>query len=561
MRSFRFKVIDACYQDAKNIDAGDVDFFLEMDKWDDYGYQTTYHLHATRNITKSKTLYLGQIQIMRLGQGKHVYTLPKGDIFNALNSDFVSISCSVDLFKSLSRLLPDANERGQWAQSLRLITSDKQFNKINGLNDECFDNSLMRNYDQESLQRCQQYLTIDGAAYDLTKQCFEVSISGANTIYLDFTTPDVVKDLEDYPSGVIAFVGHNASGKSTTLYRIARALYSSPKVRDYYRPLITIQPDNIGIEKLILFSYSAFDNFRMPGLTKPDYQQMLSGLESGFGRFLYCGMRNPMDKGELDALLEDLPSQLLGDDVLLLRKLVEKDRQPQTSLHSSEEFANSFLVALETVLSNNRKQGIWSGIIEDCEKELPSLYPVLSAFTLDYWGNPDYLNKFSNCSTGVKVFLHSIVSLIAYIENNSLLMFDEPENYLHPPLLSFLMKWFRRVAKQHDSVLLLATHSPVVIQELLSKNIYIVDRDGEHLCISHPEHETYGESFEFVNNMVFRLTTDNRQYPLSLDAIYERFHCGELDDDGAISAIENALGFQLSAQMESMVLNLKQEGM
>ena len=77
----RFKMIPVCYQDAKYQDGGDTEFLLEYDDWNDYGYRTTFHLHASKLLTGGRTRYLGSIHIMHYGQtssegslGKYVST-------------------------------------------------------------------------------------------------------------------------------------------------------------------------------------------------------------------------------------------------------------------------------------------------------------------------------------------------------------------------------------------------------------------------------------------------------------------------------------------------------
>lgn len=62
----KIKLIDVCFQDATRLSGTDADFYLEMDDWNDFGYCTTYHLHATKRLTKTgKNTYLGSINILK----------------------------------------------------------------------------------------------------------------------------------------------------------------------------------------------------------------------------------------------------------------------------------------------------------------------------------------------------------------------------------------------------------------------------------------------------------------------------------------------------------------
>lgn len=64
----KFRVIDCCYEDASGVPANGADFLLEEDSWNDYGYYTLYHLHATHNITGNGNENVGYLRIMRIDQ-------------------------------------------------------------------------------------------------------------------------------------------------------------------------------------------------------------------------------------------------------------------------------------------------------------------------------------------------------------------------------------------------------------------------------------------------------------------------------------------------------------
>ena len=82
--------------------------------------------------------------------------------------------------------------------------------------------------------------------------------------------------------------------------------------------------------------------------------------------------------------------------------------------------------------------------------------------------------RFLSLSTGHKFFIHAYARLLAYMDDNCLLLFDEPENHLHPPLLSFMMAEIRKLLARTHSVMFIATHSPVILQETFAKNVFVV---------------------------------------------------------------------------------------
>ena len=107
-------------------------------------------------------------------------------------------------------------------------------------------------------------------------------------------------------------------------------------------------------------------------------------------------------------------------------------------------------------------------------KELQeSLYEDIIDFELlSYQKN--CIAGFLSLSTGHKFLLHSFARVLAYIDENCLILFDEPENHLHPPLLSFMLAEFRNLLHKFRSVMFISTHSPIILQETFASNVLVV---------------------------------------------------------------------------------------
>ena len=170
----------------------------------------------------------------------------------------------------------------------------------------------------------------------------------------------------------------------------------------------------------------------------------------------------------------------------------------------------------------------------------------------------DYEEAFLKYSTGIKFFLHTMSHIYAYNEDNSLLLFDEPENHLHPPMLSFMMNHIRDAIRHTHSVMLIATHSPVILQELFSRNVYVARRNGKLVSLSHPETETYGENFGFINNLVFRLNSDVSMFHDVFETLFEKWECRNCkNEEDVISLFQEKLKCNfLSSQMTAFLVNL-----
>ncbi len=283
----KFRIISQCFQDATGIrNSHDVDFLLEQDKWDDYGFHTLYHVHASAKLTGNVPEYLGSINIMKKGQKKDEFYLVfkemQGD-FTRLSENFCSISMSVELYRGIARTLKKAGDRKQFAESLRMIFSEKSLIYPDFKDEECFEESLLRNasMDAYGLKFGKEIMLGETSDYDLAKIPLTYTLPGnQGKVSFDFGCGNLeLEEKMEIPSRLLACIGNNGSGKSTILYRLARILFATPSSRSAYAAeLGTIQPSDAGFRRLFVISYSAFDNFIMPGIGKDDFRLILDGF-------------------------------------------------------------------------------------------------------------------------------------------------------------------------------------------------------------------------------------------------------------------------------------------
>lgn len=209
--ALKFRRIDKCWQNACHHTDTDVDFFLEENDWDDYGYQTFYHLHATRKRTGGEPVYLGALRIMRLDQtDRDAYLLSAlfgNRTFSQLPEDFVSLSMDIDLYMGLNRYLTTPEERSEIIKALRLILGkESEFYSEELEENECFNNSLLRDrssLDDFALIKGKSLLTGFECYYDLRKEFVSVSFSNvAEPVELHFSSIEN-EDEDHLPNGVL----------------------------------------------------------------------------------------------------------------------------------------------------------------------------------------------------------------------------------------------------------------------------------------------------------------------------------------------------------------------
>jgi predicted ATP-binding protein involved in virulence len=151
-------------------------------------------------------------------------------------------------------------------------------------------------------------------------------------------------------------------------------------------------------------------------------------------------------------------------------------------------------------------------------------------------------------STGHKICLHVIASLVAHAVPQSLVLFDEPEAHLHPPLTAALMHGVRIALERTEAFAVIATHSPVVLQETLARHVRVIERRGDLTTLRTPNGETFGENIGTIVYDTFGLTASGTDYHEVLEAL--------ASVEKSVESIDEYFSPSLSAQARSYILAL-----
>ena len=546
-----FKIIPKCYQDASKYNGNDADFYIELDAWNDKGYHVMYHLHATERLTVHRNVYLGYIKFMHPGQKEYessVLHLRMGDEpFTEVAEDIVGITFSIDVYKGLNRYVEDPDERKNIVKQLHLIldVNSPYYEMVKG--DPCFLEGMLRDTTMENfaLKKAHSLLVSSECMYDLRKESFIAMFPDEyQQIEFKFSCLDdkdiARKDRKAMiPNGVLVFIGANGSGKSTLMYRLARLMYTSPDNRgDLIETTGIIEPNNLGISKMILVSYSPFDNFALP---LEDYKDRVSSL-----RLVYCGLRD-LDE-EYKALRE------IGE-IDSKHDFLKHDRQSLIKIKDIVDLAKEFADNIERIRHDNKRLNIWSDFAEAAD-ELHKDVSMVARHAMDIEEKGDTVQYYLNLSTGKKYLMHMLSYVVAYIEDDSLLLFDEPENHIHPPLLSFILAQLREILLEYQSVMFISTHSPVILQEVFADNVYIVRNDGT-MTVTHPEIETYGANIAEITPEVFKLTSDHTGYYRLFNLLFKTWGMDYEDNvETMLVSFEKKLGHAISEQLTAYLIDL-----
>ena len=113
--------------------------------------------------------------------------------------------------------------------------------------------------------------------------------------------------------------------------------------------------------------------------------------------------------------------------------------------------------------------------------------------------------RFERLSSGHAVVLLTITRLVELVDERTLVLMDEPEGHLHPPLLSALIRSLSDLLIKRNGVAIIATHSPVILQEVPASCVWKLERSGVIVTSERHRIETFGENVGTLTSEVFKL--------------------------------------------------------
>lgn len=152
-------------------------------------------------------------------------------------------------------------------------------------------------------------------------------------------------------------------------------------------------------------------------------------------------------------------------------------------------------------------------------------------------------------SSGHAIVLLTITKLVARLEEKTLVLFDEPESHLHPPLLSALVRSLSELLVDRNAVAIIATHSPVVLQEIPRSCVWKIGRIGLSSFWAQPEIETFGENVGVLTREVFGLEVSKSGF----NALLAEEAASANGYEDALGRFGGQLGFEGRAVLRSLM--------
>lgn len=431
---------------------------LQQDYWDDYGYRTAfdaYYCDNTNNVTK-----LGWVKIGRKRQQESEVVadiLPNE--LDRLSEEYFSLGQGRKYYEMIASLGERLGEeiRSSILEHLNDISYNLElFDAVK--NEAVTKTSLLRNVSVFSI-KCQFHRITQGGAA-LTSYKFSYTPNGYEEPLLSF---EVEPDSKP-PTNVHVLIGKNGVGKTTLLRNIVHSLYyrnhSFGKFAYHDTQIFhDIQPGRFA--NVLCVSFSPFDIF-------------------------------PKSGDELHSEERDLPYAYIGIDI--------------STNNISETLTKQLESALAGCKSNRHKDDLLKKAIDNLKSDPAFESSGISDLIADNSNNDfDAGAFFDTLSSGHKMVLLTVLCCVDKIEEKSLLIMDEPENHLHPPLLSALIRTLSDLLIDRNGVCIIATHSPVILQEVPKSCVWTLRRSGERVISERPSMETFGSNVGSLTSEVFGL--------------------------------------------------------
>ncbi|MEV0538241.1 AAA family ATPase [Nocardia salmonicida] len=465
---------------------------LRVDNWDDFTYKTMYDVTIWVNGDSTE---LGAVKILEFGQRGGRPQIP--DRFTQLGEEFCSLGQDIEYYEKLMKIPPHV--RAAYLHAL-VDAAYEPVIEAGFRNEPGWTTSFLR-FGQavNALKDGRKLVRGENLSTDRLSFVFEWS-SHDSTVELPFEF-DATSDL---PGRFHALIGYNGVGKTTLLADLAMAARSGARNGngDYLlEPYSRILGSDRTFGAVIAVSYSAFDTFRTPEAIGR-FEQDDNVKNSIFG-YAYCGLRRRIGP--------------IGDGAEVFE------------LKSIGEIESEFSDALEAA---GRREG--GGYLREAFEVL-SREPSFGVAGVDLSNLGSGLNSqgaigaFNTLSTGHKIVLNIVAQLAAHLRTRSLVLIDEPETHLHPPLVASLLRSMQVLLKSHGSFAVIATHSPVVVQELPSQCVRMIERFGNEVSLREPEIETFAENIGSITRHVFSLDNTATDYQGILATMAKKFDTEHID--------------------------------
>lgn len=436
-------------------------FVLRYDNWDDFGYSTLFDVYFFD--VSGKRVEIGQVKVIRRGQEKGTHAEMPESPFEQLGEEYCSVGQGQDYYEALYSIPSDVRE------AYLIGVRDCAFNLAilhEFEAEDAFTTSVLRSVRKSDIPSVFRNILYGNAT--LTRFNFAFRLPSG----LDDGIEVKVEPNSLPPTNLHVLIGRNGVGKTRLLSGIVDQITGR-------------KPDGISVVGKIEFPKSHSEDER--------FTSLVSVAFSAFDQF------RPVESNQISG---NVRYSYIG-----LKKADAADRSTAaagTELKSNEDLEAEFLASFELCVQGP-KLGRWKNAISSLCSDPIFAELELQELPINFDPTGPIPAIFRKLSSGHKLVLLTITRLVEVVEEKTLVLIDEPETHLHPPLLASFINAISDLLINRNGVAIVATHSPVVLQEVPATCVTLVDRSGNEFSFNRPQVETYGENVGTLTREVFNL--------------------------------------------------------
>ncbi len=495
------------------------------DPWNDFGYVVMFKVYYVNNNEK-KFLGYNRILVKDIDKTadffKTNYDEKIEDNVYLINSLFdsmklVSLALKIDFYKILHSLFKEES-----IVILKLICDGsyyqeylEEYQKWTG-----FNSSMLRNSSSSMYILDNAYLIAQGNYKP--KNEFSINID-CKSDYIEPISLLFSNERKISRSNINLLIGNNGVGKTTILEELVNNITGIKKFDEPW-PFFN---------KLIVVAFSPFENFytknsllekidEKMNYTKNDKEKIRKRrILMNTREYSYIGFKNEDNIFDLNYPKVNRLKSIL--------KILAYDKE--NGWWITKKRMVSLLETLSLSIDFNeirfytKNKDFISVKFKKEDNQIITLNEVLpfEEKDIDLKKGVDFLSNDVplTLSSGQMIYSFIIPAVVAEIEEESLIILDEPELYLHPTLEIGLINMLKYLLNDTKSYAVIATHSAIMAREIDKNAISILRKDEGISKYSPPTFETYGESLDRIIAKVFDENKKEKPYEIDLDNFFE----------------------------------------
>lgn len=521
----RFKLIN----DVSEILAHNI-LYLRYIHYDDYGYCTTYNAYLKSsnpigfedlgNVKIGCLLLNSKVKCGTSQNGFNSYSvneiMPRM-YFDEFPDDFFSLGQSIHYYKCINTYFKDQNI-DVYLKIKDLAYDFNRFKELYLNREPCLFASLMRDLHYANVEQFHR-ITLGDA--ELTRYDFSFRYCNND---IEFTV--IPNSLP--PTNIHVLIGRNGVGKTWLLYQMVSRI---------------LEAMDIHIDESKSCKYKLCDEFvlnetkiKFAGVIGMPFSVFDDGLSS---ISISANTRKPQERM---IILDDFAKKYKYIGLVQSHKTIYESGEQSyatsnITIKSVDMLSQEFITLLNKIALDRYKKNLYLEMCEYLESDTMfkdnGFINRLEKFFDDTINQSEQIAKFFKLlSSGHMIIVLSLTALCESIFEKTIVFIDEPETHLHPPLLSTYIRTLSFLLRKRNAVGIIATHSPIVLQEVPKCCVTKVERIKDEMSFYRPDTETFASGtdqltreifgYEIVKTGFYKLLKDNVK-----NSFEETYNCFE----------------------------------